>query len=364
MAVCEVTQLWVNQSDLSQISPHHFTLDSDTLKDGEALLATDSFGFSANNITYAALGKSMGYWGFFPAPPGFGIVPVWGFATVIATKCEGVEVGEKLFGYLPMASHLVVAPAKITEYGFHDHHANRQSISPVYDNYLRCKADPGYNPSREAWQLNFRPLFMTSFVLDDFVGETITQQNVILSSASSKTAIGTAHLLKQNRAKRKTNYKVIGLTSASNRAFTENSHCYDEVYTYDEIESLQLDTTCWLLDFAANGALMQQLKNLLGVRLETISLIGATDWDAAHKPNKNSLGAEIFFAPAQVKKRTDEWGQQKFLERYAQAWASFAQGIATHMKEESLSGEDSMRQIYLDTLKGEADTQSLNVVTF
>lgn len=364
MSVCEVTQLWVNQSDLHDISAHHSVIDTSTLNDGEVLLKTDSFGFSANNITYAALGHSMGYWGFFGAPEGFGIVPVWGFATVAASKHPNIAVGEKLFGYLPMATHWVVAPGKVTDFGFHDHHPQRKSISPVYDNYLRCAKDPGYNPARETWQLNFRPLFMTSFVLDDFVGEHLNHDAIILSSASSKTAFGTAHLLMKHKANRNQAYKVIGLTSASNVEFTRSLNCYDEVYSYDELSAIAGTQKAWLLDFAANGSLMENLSNHLDDALATITLIGATDWNASQKPNKKALEAEIFFAPAQVKKRTEEWGQQGFLGQYSQAWQSFAGQVAPFMHPAEINGIDAICQLYRDTLSGSADTKALNTLVF
>ena len=37
------------------------------LEPGEARLAIDRFGLTANNITYAVFGDAMGYWQFFPA---------------------------------------------------------------------------------------------------------------------------------------------------------------------------------------------------------------------------------------------------------------------------------------------------------
>lgn len=171
MTTVNSTQVWINQSQLDDTKVVELPLSIDTLLQDEVLLETDSFGFSANNITYAALGFKMGYWGFFPADDGFGIVPVWGFATVKASNHPDVEVGEKVFGYLPMATHWIIKAGKVAPHGFSDIHEKRKSISPVYDQYLRCAADPGYNPQREAWQLNFRPLFMTSFVLDDYVAE-------------------------------------------------------------------------------------------------------------------------------------------------------------------------------------------------
>jgi len=42
------------------------------LAPGEVLLGVDRFGFSANNVSYAALGEAMRYWDFFRAPDGGG----------------------------------------------------------------------------------------------------------------------------------------------------------------------------------------------------------------------------------------------------------------------------------------------------
>ncbi|WP_371194938.1 DUF2855 family protein [Glaciecola sp. SC05] len=358
-----ITQIQVKQDDLAITKTKLVEIDEAQLAQGEILLATDTFGFSANNITYAALGHGMGYWGFFPADEGYGIVPVWGFATVAASKHKDIAVGEKVFGYLPMASHLVARPHKISEYGFSDGHPNRKSISPVYDNYLYCKKDPGYNPKREPWQLNFRPLFMTSFVLDEFVGQQVNQASLILSSASSKTAFGTAFLLQANKAQRNQDYQVIGLTSSSNKALVESLGCYDLVFTYDEIASLPKQSS-WLLDFAANGEVIAALQESLQAHLGKITLIGATDWKATQKPNKKALEAEIFFAPSLVKSLNQEWGQGVFLEKYALAWQHVAKALQNTMHEENFEGIEAMLGLYQKTLSGSADTKALNIVKF
>ena len=78
---------------------------------------------TANNVTYAAMGEGMKYWDFFPAPEGFGIVPVWGHAHVAASNVEGFAVGERVYGYLPMASHLVVSPGAVKPGSFHRYRA-------------------------------------------------------------------------------------------------------------------------------------------------------------------------------------------------------------------------------------------------
>ena len=91
------------------MSDWHFLVDRDDyrttrvvefapapLDEGEVRLRVDAFGFTANNITYAAAGDMIGYWTFFPAPdPGdevnWGRVPVWGFADVVESRSDGVN---------------------------------------------------------------------------------------------------------------------------------------------------------------------------------------------------------------------------------------------------------------------------------
>ena len=375
MITIKSQQIWIDLQNLANTNVVTRDINISDLQQDEVLLETDSFGFSANNITYAALGFKMGYWGFFPAKSdndddevhGFGIVPVWGFATVKASCHSDIKVGEKVFGYLPMASHWVIKAGKVAPHGFSDIHEKRKSISPVYDQYIRCAADPSYNKDREAWQLNFRPLYMTSFVLDDYVAEKAKGEILLLSSASSKTALGTAQLLKDQKASRNASYKVVGLTSTSNVDMVKTSGCYDEVYSYDDLNALTSDSSnsrYWLLDFAANGTLINNLSELLGDNLSEVTLIGATDWKAEEKPNPKLLNAEIFFAPARVKLRQGEWGHEVFLAKYASAWKHFAEKVSDQFYEQSHCGTDAITRLYLETLNGSSPTKALNVVTF
>ena len=375
MTTVQSQQIWIDQQDLTNTKVVYCDINVGDLQQDEVLLETDSFGFSANNITYAALGFKMGYWGFFPPqsddscdnPNGFGIVPVWGFATVKASCHPDIKEGEKVFGYLPMASHWVIKAGKVAPHGFSDVHEMRKSISPVYDHYLRCAADPGYDKDREAWQLNFRPLYMTSFVLDDYVAEKAKGEILLLSSASSKTALGTAQLLKDQKESRNASYQVVGLTSQSNVDMVKASGCYDAVYSYDDLSALTSDSSdsrYWLLDFAANGSLINNLSELLGDSLSEVTLIGATDWKAEEKPNPKLLNAEIFFAPARVKLRQGEWGHEAFLAKYARAWQRFALKVSDQFFEQPHQGTNAITQLYLETLNGSANTKALNVATF
>ena len=125
------------------MSDWHFLVDRDDyrttrvaefapapLDEGEVRLRVDAFGFTANNITYAAAGDMIGYWTFFPAPDtgddvNWGRVPVWGFADVVESRCDGVSEGERLFGYLPMSTELVILPTHVSTGSLTDGAAHR-----------------------------------------------------------------------------------------------------------------------------------------------------------------------------------------------------------------------------------------------
>ena len=211
------------------------------------------FAFTANNITYAVLGDQLKYWELFPAPAGFGNIPVWGFGEVIASKHPGVAEGETLFGYFPMATHLVIEAADVSKRDLRDAAAHRQGVAPVYNAYTRVGGDPAFEGRQGDYQALLRPLFMLSFLVDDFLAENefYGAKRVMLSSASSKTAFGLAHLLHT----RDNGIKVIGLTSAGNTAFVKSLGCYDEVVTYDGVNVLPVDNAVAFVDMAGSSSL-------------------------------------------------------------------------------------------------------------
>jgi hypothetical protein len=364
-----VTEIWIEKSNVANTKIVEKQFNNTQLNADEVLLEIDSFGFSANNVTYSVFGDKMGYWGFFPADDSWGIVPMWGFATVLESNHANVKAGEKIFGYLPMASHLVITAGKVSATHFFDISEKRKSISPVYDNYVRCATDPGYLEEREAWQLNYRPLFMTSFVLDDYVGEGLVAtekpvKQVILTSASSKTAYGAAYLLMKHKTERGLDYQVIGLTSSSNKAFTEGLNCYDQVLSYDEIAQLGQDKVSQVLDFAGNKSLLLNLQQQFAENLDKLVLIGSTDVDAQQDKPDGHLDSEFFFAPSQVKKRTGEWGHAGFTERYANGWQSFALHMNDKVAVAEYSGAKAIEALYHTGLENKLNNLEINVLSF
>ena len=128
------------------------------LATGQVRVQVDCFALTANNITYAAMGEMLQYWQFFPSSePGWGIVPVWGFGTVQESLHPDVVVGERLYGYWPMASEAVLSPHRTSATGFSDGAAHRAGLHAVYNHYLRCNTDPFYRADNEDIQALLRP---------------------------------------------------------------------------------------------------------------------------------------------------------------------------------------------------------------
>ena len=282
------------------------------LADGEILVKVDRFAFTANNVTYGVVGERIGYWKFFPvADDGWGIIPVWGFGDVVESKCEGISTGERLYGYWPMASHLVMTPAKISETRLFDGAAHRQDLPPVYNSYARVGNEPHYDPAMDDERMTLFPLYATSFCLYDFFKDNdwFGAAQIIIPSASSKTAIGTAYAIRTDNAPP----AMIALTSARNKAAVEALKLYDSVLTYDEIDAVDAGKPSAIIDMSGNGDVLGKLHKHLGDNMTYTSNVGVTHYDAnAMGPDFIRERSAMFFAPGHIQKRAKDWGPGEF----------------------------------------------------
>ena len=356
------TDFLVNRNDLSSV--RYQQRDAAELAPGQALLQVSRFAFTANNITYAALGDALRYWEFFPAPEGEGIIPVWGFADVQASRCEGVEVGQRYYGYYPMATQAIVQPVQVNAAGFIDGASHRKELAVIYNYHAACATDPSYQQEKEAQQMLFRPLFTTAFLLDDMFAEQgfYGAQALYLTSASSKTALGMAYLLHSNRSTRDQQCEIIGLTSPGNKAFVEGLGCYDRVVTYAEVDDLQPDESSAIVDFAGNSDLLKKLHRQLSPGLKYSCMVGASHWTARTGSALGARGDEmpgpapqLFFAPSQAEKRLAELGADVFQSRLAQAWSGFISFVDTWLSVEVHLGQKETERVYQDVLAGRSD---------
>lgn len=327
--------------------------------DGEAVLRVDRVGVTANNVTYAVLGEAFRYWEFFPAPPGWGHVPLWGFAEVSASRAPGVSEGQRVYGYLPPAGHLLVRPARADERGFRDASEHRAALPSPYNAYALTTGDAAYEPEREDLQVLYRPLFFTSFVLADWLEDNgfSGAEAVVVSSASSKTAYGTAFLL------RSSGRRLVGLTSPSNVAFTESLGVYDEVLAYPSVEALPVVPSVYV-DVAGSAPLREAVGARLGAALVADVDVGLTQQDRSRIGTLDGPRPGTFFAPDQMRKRAADWGPGGLAERFGAAWRSFAPAVSGWVDVVVHEGPESLRDVWLDVLAGRAKPRDGHVVTF
>jgi len=336
-------------------------LGGEELQPGQVQLSVEKFALTANNITYAVFGDRMGYWNFFPAKDGWGRVPVWGFGKVLHSRSDGIAPGERFYGYYPASSHLTVQ-ADTSGAGFNDVAEHRRALPAIYNQYARTTTDLAYDQEYENEQMILRPLFLTSFLIADFLEDNdfFGARLAVLSSASSKTAYGTAFLLSRMDPRP----EVIGLTSARHVAFTEGLGCYDRVVTYEQIDSLPKAIPALYVDMAGSGAVTGSVHGHFADNLRHSAVVGGTHWEEGASQGQLPGATPIFFfAPTQAQKRTADWGARGLSERFAKAWTAFREPLKMWMDVVEERGPDAVKRVYLDHLEGRADPRTGNVLS-
>lgn len=351
-----IQQVHVRKDELTHADLVH--VEQVELGDSAVRLEIESFSVTTNNITYAVVGDGFGYWNFFPAPEGLGIVPMWGHAKVIQSNHSEIAVGERVYGYLPMATHLDVQPGNISTSGFVDITDYRQPMSPIYNQYSRLAADPEHDPAYEAERMIFGPLFKTGFLIEYFMRKEgwFEAGQMILTSASSKTAMGLASVAKQHSP----GIRRVGLTSAGNVEFVEGTGLYDKVLAYESVGLLSLSPAV-VVDFAGNAGLLAKVHHHFGDMLKYSCLVGAT-----HIEERGSGGMTddrglpgpkpiLFFAPDHAVAFFKEHGMVEGGKLVAASWHEFLKSVEGTVEVVRLSGLEAARDTYLDMLGGSVD---------
>ncbi|MEO7886069.1 MAG: DUF2855 family protein, partial [Polaromonas sp.] len=187
---------------------------------------------------------------------------------------------------------------------------------------------------------------------------------MLLSSASSKTAYGTAFQL----AKRP-GVEVIALTSPGNVAFCESLGCYSRVVTYDQLDAIAADTACIYVDFAGSAGLRQRIHTRFGHLRYNCSIGGTHVDDLAAKGSAKDLPGPrptLFFAPSQAKKRVADWSEEGFGKQLASAWRDFTRQVAgtgaPWLIAQRHAGQVSVQAAYQDVLAGKGDPRTGHIL--
>ena len=318
----ESLTLEVRRDDWSTARILHQPLSAE-LGEDEVLLRVERFALTANNISYCFSGDMLGYWGFFPAEEGWGRIPAMAYAQVLASANPAVSEGERVWGFFPMSTHLKVHAGRVNPHSFVDISPHRGEFAPVYAQYQRANGNPIYEPAREDQDSLLRGLFLTSWLCEDFLHDNSAfgASACLITSASSKTSIALAHTLAARGELR-----AVGLTSAGNVDFCRELGCYAEVFSYDQIASLDATEAAVLVDMAGSAAITSQLHHHYGEQMRYSCLIGATHYqEAGATEGLPGATPEFFFAPAQAQKRSAEWGPGEIERRMGESFVAFRQ---------------------------------------
>ena len=323
------------------------------LADGEVLARIDKFALTANNVSYALSGDMIGYWKFFPVEEPWGIVPVWGFAEVVESRCEAVKVGERIWGFLPMASEIVLQPGQVSDRTFVDEAAHRASLPAIYNSYQRTESDPAALKAMEDERCILFPLFSTSYLLYDYLIDNafFGARQVLVGSASSKTGYGLCNMLKRHAGARA---QVIGLTSPRNLDFVRALDCCDEVRTYDEISSLDESVLSAFVDMSGDGAIVAAVHDRFGANLKLSCAVGATHW-GSERFRRESVATphNFFFAPGQFLKREQDWGPGEVMRRGAAEAARISVEVRRHMSIRPVNGPEAVAAAFRELVANE-----------
>jgi len=220
-------------------------------------------------------------------------------ADIIESECEGIEAGERIWGFFPMSSHVVLKPGQIKRQTFADMAEHRQNLPLFYNQYQRTEAEPDYLKTLEN---------------DKYKGQ------------------------------------VVGLTSKGNVDFVDALNCCNQIVVYGDEAKVDTSKRSAFVDMSGNGELVKTLHEHLQDNMVQSIGVGATHWNEK-RARGDMPGAKpaFFFAPAQMDKRDKEWGEgMLFLKAFA-AGAQLAASIKDIMNVELIEGPQDVEQIWKET---------------
>ncbi|MEU8266676.1 DUF2855 family protein [Sphaerisporangium sp. NPDC049002] len=318
-----------------------------TLKPGEVSLAVERFGLTTNNVTYARFSEpGFSYWDAFPGPEGYGRVPVWGFARVEESRHPDVAVGSRYYGFMPMASHHVVAPEP-TPQGFADTTPQLHYLPPWYWNFSLAGEPDARDDRRAVLRAVYPAVFNLAGMLERQAAEGV--RSVVVTSASSKVAAGLA----QRLSARSTGLSVIGVTSAGNAAFTEGLGLYDTVVTYDALSSVPATGPVVLVDLTGDAGRQSAACERLAADLRHTALVGFTHpGSSIEPPPLPGPEPEFFFTPLVEAEAIENEGAEQYHARYTKAEDGFVDSTESWLTIRHAQGPGAVADVFGALLAG------------
>lgn len=257
-----------------------------------------------------------------------------------------------------MSSYLIVKPENIKPFGFIDGTTHRKPLPPIYNFY--AKKPESFSDVEKGYYSIIKPLFTTAFLNYLFLEEEnfFEAEQILLTSASSKTALGIAYMLFSNKEQH--GKKIIGLTSSKNKVFLQETGLYDQIFSYDELDNIpSLKTT--MVDLGGNIELLLKINNQLNEHLRFTSLIGLADWKSAGDM-KQVPNSKFFFAPDYATKLFQKLGPDVANEQINKTQENFTELAQNWIDLKFVHFEAGIKDLYLNMLDGKVDPSKGYVV--
>jgi hypothetical protein len=352
----------VCENDLAEVRWREQPTDGD-LADGQVQVAICRFALTANNITYARLGGRIpslgfGYWDFFPSETGWGQIPVWGVADIVASRHPALEEGTALFGFFPMATHLRMTVDAIRGATVFEHSPHRRSLPATYNQYLIAERGLALSPEAMDAYMVLRPSFSLSFCCATYLSEQrwFDSRRILISSASAKAARGLAMLLAGE------GLEVVGLTSPQRADQIASRAIYDRVLAYDDVCSLASDVPTVFVDIANAAAVTRAVHEHLQPGLRASIAAGFTH-GSDFGDNLPGPARALFMAPAHMQRLQKEWGNGVYWQRFTEAWRRFHVLVSRHTAFVHTTGPTDVERTYRQVLQGQVPDDVAHVLS-
>ena len=207
-------------------------------------------------------------------------------------------------------------------------------------------------------------MLTTSYLIGDYLqdNDCFGADQVIIGSASSKTGFGTAHYVGALVARK---VGRVGLTSKTNLEFVCALGLCEQVLTYDAVTSLDPSVPSVFVDMSGDGDLRAAIHHHFGDALKASVGVGATHWDAPRSdaPLPGPVPS-FFFAPGQIVKRNQEWGDGVLMRKAQAANIDFLSTLGGALSITRQTGADAVHEAYTSMVHGQTPPSQGLILAF
>jgi len=362
--------VWLKGKGLSAKGLTSRTVEVPQLDHNHVLFRIDKFAFSHMALGYLMKGYTRSfksYHDFFKVEEeGQYRSAMWGIATVVESMHPKVPVGTRVFGLVPPSQYY---HQKIMRYIPESKQGDPAVVELDIEGMdyklrrfqeMEVIKETQEDQELESWLISCKELYTMAFYMDEqLLTETGQINSVIISCASSKTALCLAYLLR-DRGKVMIDGKlspiervmssIVGLTSKEHLEFVKSTGLYHEVLTYEDVDNIATDKTVVYMDFKCDGALRQAITLKLGPNLMYNMVLGPAVFQKRMKDQIFEKRArEVLFDESTWRERrrlVAEVTKTGRNEKLKNTFKEFVEYMRQHIKLKHICDTEGLRNMY------------------